>query len=246
MKIISPSKLAKEWGPKIDAEGTSITSKYFYSHFVWKYGEFSRTIQHPGHCLPELPVNEGYSSFRTFCNYCVETSNTLRTQWSSYYSVHTNISGDSFSTVHFNEGETLRYSRDGFTCECKVMSRAEDLAGKFKYAVKLSGGRVLETTKPFLQYLDDVDVACIPEKEHDYTREIPTLSKEDLNYLANPTALSQDDQDWLYHHNRLNHLGRAEMHKLALAGVLPKNLCKYNLKSPFCASCAFGKAHRRQ
>lgn len=246
VKIISPSKLAKEWGPTIDAEGTSITSKYFYSYFVWKYGKFSRTIQHPEHCLPELPVNEGYSSFRTFCNYCVETSTDLRTQWSSYYSVHTNVSNDSFSTSTFNEGEILRYSRDGFTCECKVISKSADSAGEVKYMIKLAGGRVFETMKPFLQCLDDVDIACIPEKEHDYAREIPTLSKEDLNYLAHPTALSKDDQDWLYHHNRLNHLGRAEMHKLAVTGVLPKNLCKYNLKSPFCASCAFGKAHRRQ
>ena len=36
VKIISPSKLGTEWGPTIDHEGTSITTKYSYSYFTWK------------------------------------------------------------------------------------------------------------------------------------------------------------------------------------------------------------------
>ena len=114
------------------------------------------------------------------------------------------------------------------------------------YKIKLKSGRIFETDRAHLQYCDDVDIACIPTEGKDYEREIPNLSDEDLSFLAHPTPLSKDDEDWLYHHNRLNHLGRSEMHKLAVAGVLPKNLQQYKLKSPFCASCAFGKAHRRQ
>lgn len=106
VKIISPSKLATEWGPTIDHEGTSITTKYLYSYFTWKFGEFSRTIQHPYHCLPELSVNEGFSSFKQFCNYCSTTSNSLRTKWLSFYSVHTNIATD-VSKEGFSEGDVL-------------------------------------------------------------------------------------------------------------------------------------------
>ena len=36
VKIISPTKIATEWGPGVDAEGTAITSKYYYSLFIWK------------------------------------------------------------------------------------------------------------------------------------------------------------------------------------------------------------------
>lgn len=36
------------------------------------------------------------------------------------------------------------------------------------------------------------------------------------------------------------------MYRLLSAGILPKKFEKYKSKSPFCASCAFGKVHRRQ
>ena len=245
VKIISPSKLATEWGPTIDREGTYITTKYAYSYFTWKFGEYSRTIQHPHHCLPELSINDGYSSFRKFCNYCSDASTSLRSRWSTFYSVHTNIL-ESHSSITFSEGDVLRYSRDGFTRKCKVLSVNENSDEENKYQIKLDSGRIFDTSSIFLQHLNEIDVACIPEKETDYEREIPRLSPEELSSLANPVPLSPEDQEWLYHHNRLNHIGKADMHKLAVAGVLPKSLTRYKLKAPFCASCAFGKAHRRQ
>ena len=114
------------------------------------------------------------------------------------------------------------------------------------YKIKLESGRVFNTFPVFLQHHDDIDIACIPTNENDYAKEIPSLSNDDLSFLAHLTALSQEDQDWLYHHNRLNHLSRNEMYKLAVVSVIPKRIAKYRLKSLFCASCAFGKAHRRQ
>ena len=36
------------------------------------------------------------------------------------------------------------------------------------------------------------------------------------------------------------------MYRLASCGVIPKSLQKFRYRAPFCAACAFGKAHRRQ
>ena len=70
VRILSTSKLSTEWGPTIDEEGTWILSKRSYSIFTWKNGGHTRRITHPAHCLPEMPVNEGFGSFQRFCNYC--------------------------------------------------------------------------------------------------------------------------------------------------------------------------------
>ena len=245
VKITSSSKLATEWGPEVDREGTSITSKYSYSYFVWNHGKYSRTIQHPQHCLPELSVNVGYTNLEKFCNYCRASSSSIRSHWFGYFTACPTIE-NIISDSAFNEGDILRYSRDGFTSECKVLERITDSNDLTTYRIKLKGGRVFITPDSFLQLSDEIDIGCIPEKESDYEKEVPSLSKEDLAYLAHPTSLSTDDQEWLSTHNKLNHLSRDEMYKLAVAGILPKKFDKYRLKSPFCASCAFGKAHRRQ
>ncbi len=71
-------------------------------------------------------------------------------------------------------------------------------------------------------------------------------SDEDLSFLANSRPLESIEKEWLQWHNRLNHLSRSGMIQLVHAGVLPKKFLRFRNSAPFCASCAFGKAHRRQ
>ena len=115
-----------------------------------------------------------------------------------------------------------------------------------RYKVKLKCGRVMMTDPMFLQNPSDLDIAKVPITEGNYKNDLPNLKKAELSYLAHPTPLSKDDQEWLEAHNRLNHMSRKDMCTLAEQGVLPKKLSKYKYRAPFCASCAFGKAHKRQ
>lgn len=69
VRILSAAKLADDFGPGCDEEGTWITTKRSYSIFTWEHGKYKRTIRHPTHCLPELAINEGYSVFQKFCNF---------------------------------------------------------------------------------------------------------------------------------------------------------------------------------
>ena len=150
------------------------------------------------------------------------------------------------SSPSFYVGETLRCSRDGFTSLCRVVSldQLDDPAPLI--TIKLTCGRVLDASTTFLQHPLDPDIACVPIDKDDYSRELPNLHSDDLSFLTNPSPSSSDDEEWLRHHYALNHLSRHAMYNLASAGVLPKKFLKYKTTSPFCASCTFGKAHRRQ
>ena len=129
---------------------------------------------------------------------------------------------------------------------CHVLETPDILDDEKVYKVKLTCGRVLSVPITFLQHPDDPDVACVPHDKEDYVRDLPKLSDGDLQHLSNPSALSDDDKEWLASHNQLNHMSRNNMYKLTLAGALPKKFMKYRSKTPFYASCAFGRAHRKQ
>ena len=73
----------------------------------------------------------------------------------------------------------------------------------------------MPTEPTFLQLTGDPDIARVPINEKDYVSDFPNLTKDQLSFLANPTPLSPDDQEWLEQHNRLNHLSRKEMYRLA-------------------------------
>lgn len=241
--IISTSKLATEWGYEIDYEGTYIKSKHSYSVFKWKNKQFRRTIQHPTHCLPELAVNEGYTSFEKFCHFCSTKSASIRHPWSSYFSAHTTIDNEP-TILQFKPGTKLRYSRDGYTSSCVVLESS--VSDPNVINIRLYDGEELSTSPTFLQHIDDPDIACVPESPSDFVREVPMLDDEDLSFLSNPKALDDDDIEYLEYHNRLNHLSRDDMYRLSSMNVIPSKFQKYKTSSPFCASCAFGKAHRRQ
>ena len=150
------------------------------------------------------------------------------------------------ASLTFCVGEILRYSRDGFTSLCRVVSLNQLNEKAPLVKIKLTCGRVIDASTTFLQHPLDPDITCVPLDRDDYSRELPNLNSDDLSFLTNPSPLSPDDEEWLRHHYMLNHLSRDAMYNLASAGVLPKKLLMYKTASPFCASCAFGKAHRRQ
>jgi hypothetical protein len=51
-----------------DPDKTRISTGMLESEFTWDHGRYRRRVVHPESGLPELPVNLGYSRFRTFCS----------------------------------------------------------------------------------------------------------------------------------------------------------------------------------
>lgn len=67
---------------------------------------------------------------------------------------------------------------------------------------------------------------------------------QQLRSMVGGQDMSDDLACYYYYHNMLNHISLRDMRMLAKRGKLPKRLL--NIKTtPPCASCVFGKAHRR-
>ena len=241
VKIISAHKLAAEWGSEVDQEGTLIKTKYAYGVFKWRYKKLRKTIQHPVHGLPEMVINDTNASiFSMFCNYCSSKASQSRAHFCSYAWCDPSV--PSF----FIPNSLMRYSCDGFTSACRIL-RTEDVDGvNPRVFFKLKCGCILDTSSKHLQHIVDPDIALVPSKPADFWERLASLSDADLSFLANPQALDPIEKEWLQWHNRLNHLSRNGMIQLVQAGVLPKKFLRFRHSAPFCASCAFGKAHRHQ
>ena len=63
VNILGITKLGQQWN---DEDGVCISTKSKYSTFTWNGGQSHRTVSHHSSGLPELPINEGDSSFSTF------------------------------------------------------------------------------------------------------------------------------------------------------------------------------------
>ena len=65
VNIISVLKLGEEYKAAglCDGENTSILTAGRKSIFKWQEGQYTRTVIHPAHGLPEIDLNPGFSSF---------------------------------------------------------------------------------------------------------------------------------------------------------------------------------------
>ena len=60
VNIVSCTALAREFD---DVSGTYIQTFWRHSIFVWDHAQFQCTINHPESNLPEMVINENFSSF---------------------------------------------------------------------------------------------------------------------------------------------------------------------------------------
>ena len=188
-----------------------------------------------------MVINDTVSGiFSTFCHHCLQHASSTRVHFCSYATrtcTHTSI---------LAPDSVLRYSRDGFTSSCRILRVDEEDGVSPCIFIKMKCGRTLYTSPEHLQHLHDPDVASVPSTVDDFRQQVASLSDEDLSFLANPQPLESIEIEWLQWHNSLNHLSRSGMIQLVYAGVLPKKFLRFRHLAPFCASCAFGKAHWRQ
>ena len=64
VNVFSVTKFAEMLG---DDDDTFISTRNKYSVFQWDFGKYSRRFNHSARGLPELPINEGFGYFDSFC-----------------------------------------------------------------------------------------------------------------------------------------------------------------------------------
>ncbi len=96
-----------------------------------------------------------------------------------------------------------------------------------------------------LNFIENPDIALIPQTSDDYLRESAELSQLQLQTLLSPKGLSPLQEKMLSHHNHLHHMPFPKLIVMARQGVIPKPLASLKGRCPLCVACLFGQAHKR-
>lgn len=239
-----------------DNEYTGIDTKLNFSRFYWDHGKGQRTIRHPASNLPEMEVNSGYSLFTRFR---AMVCKLIDTGVDSRFSAHFIDFGETTSSCHcahahasdltnhetFDVGETLFYTKDGFSTLVKVHKLKFDQDNILRITVTTPNGNHLETTKEHLRAPEQPDIGWIPSSVPDFQTASGHLTEEQIATITSPRHLSPLQQEFLSLHNRLFHLPFTIMLRMAKLGLLPQRFLKLRNDLPPCIDCLFGQSHRK-
>ena len=148
--------------------------------------------------------------------------------------------------VSFFQGMYVKYN-DGNGTRDVVQFLGADFVDdmQIKCEVKLSNDTIILVDPETLNFIENPDVASIPQTMDDYLREGNNISELELKTLMSPTSISPLQEEMLSHHNRLHHTPFPKLIVMAEKGELPKRLASLKGRCPLCVACLFGQAHKR-
>jgi hypothetical protein len=96
-----------------------------------------------------------------------------------------------------------------------------------------------------LNFIENPDIASIPQTILDYYEECQYLELSDLEKIVQPQALSPLQEEMMSYHCRLHHTPFPKLIIMAEQGEIPRRLAQLRDRCPICTSCLFGTAHKR-
>ena len=154
-------------------------------------------------------------------------------------------SGLDLQTELFEVGETLLYSKNGYSSFVKLVAVELDADNILSLRVAQPNGDEFVTKKEYLRSPDNPDIGWIPSSVPEYRMASKELSEEDIQKITSLMHLSPLQQEFLSMHHRLCHLPFTIMLRLSKFGILPRRFLKLRNNLPPCTSCLFGQAHCR-
>ena len=115
---------------------------------------------------------------------------------------------------------------------------------QIKCSIQLSNNTVLLVDPETLNFIENPDVASIPQRLDDYICEFQHISTSQMQNLVSPTSISPLQEEMLSHHNRLHHTPFSKLIVMAQQGEIPKRLASLKGRCPLCVACLFGQAHK--
>ena len=213
INILSVTEFAKQLG---DEEGTGIDTKQLRSRFYWDTNKFSLTIHHPDSNLPEMPINAGFklaSLYATMVNAVINTATSFR--YSCCFTRLKDCKGCPESCTacatdivseEFDIGETLFYTKEGWSGLVKVKTLFMDKDNVLRFVVADSNGKEITTTRENLRAPTNPDIGWIPTTLPEYKSSTRCLTDEQIKTLCSPNHLSPLQQEFLSLHHKLCHL----------------------------------------
>jgi hypothetical protein len=95
-----------------------------------------------------------------------------------------------------------------------------------------------------LNFIENPDIASIPQTNEEYYKECHYLDPSDLEQIVHPQVLSPLQEEMMSHHCRLHHTPFPKLIIMAEQGKIPKRLAQLRDCCPICMSCLFGTAHK--
>ncbi len=125
--------------------------------------------------------------------------------------------------VAFFQGMKLRYNHGLGTQDIVTFLGAdfvEDM--RLKCNIKLSNDSVILVDIETLNFIENPDIASIPETCDDYFQESTVIAPSQLEYILHPKTLSPLREEMMSHHTRLHHLPFPQLIVMAEAGEIPR------------------------
>jgi hypothetical protein len=257
-----------------DRTGTGISSGYDSHTLYWDSAWFSKTFHTASSGLPECLFSSGYSKLDVFSTMMSKVyDDTINWAFASKDKLCdlaqvdngsliidedggiVYINGDDMTLdvpltltnlISFFTGMHLRYN-DGKGTRDVVKFVGADFVDdmQIKCSIQLSNETVLLVDPETLNFIENPDVASIPQTSDDFIRESGHISASEMQNLISPTIISPLQEEMLSHHNRLHHLPFPKLIVMAERGEIPKRLAFLKGRCPLCVACLFGQAHKR-
>jgi len=172
---------------------------------IYWTGGHERWIHHPSNQLPEMPLVMDASN-NAFCSYIKQceasTNDKVYFCNSSCYYASSNktmahalaVEATKVEILLFEIGERLFYLNEGHTLVVRLQDILEG-DGAMKFVVDLPGNKTVTTTCDNLKSPCQPDNARVPITSDDYRNDATELSNKQLEQLANPQALSPEQQE---------------------------------------------------
>ncbi len=95
-----------------------------------------------------------------------------------------------------------------------------------------------------LDFIENPDIAIIPQTLEEYCRDATNLKPLDLEHILKPITLSLLQEEMLSYHYWLHREPFPKLITLTEEGEIPKRLASLKGRCPICTPCLFVKAHK--
>ena len=245
VSLLSTRRLAEKF---LDKDGnpdedTAINSKYSTHKLTWCFGKYTKTFPTPVSGLPELLFDEGFQTFKSFC---LEVGSPIPS-YASFGSSIVPFNDDEIEcdNMLFIADESVTFNNGKGEHNVVSYIGPSERENGLKHQIKTSDDTELLVDGVMLKSLDQPDISSVPITIEQYASELPNLTTNELQQIATPEILDNDQKELMELHCKMNHAPFPTLIKMAESNKIPKKLSKLKNRIPVCMSCVFGMSHRK-
>ena len=195
VNVIGISELSKNIGD-FKSKGTRIDSSGQDSILTWDNKQFMRSFIHSESCLPEMPINDGYSKFHRLCNLIDKIHPVDRQCYHNDFrrrrdAVRPIPPKEVLQSCPYDVGEEVLYKNKDHVEKGIIEGiKLLDYSNTPEITVKFRDTRKATAHPDQISTSEETDAADIPISPQEFLENAIHLSEDDLQKLKNPNQLT--------------------------------------------------------